>query len=329
MFFATFFDKNYISRAEVMIISLKGCLGNSLSKLFILCLDSKVEEHFRNDDTVELIRLEDLEKTFPQLLDCKRNRSFIEYLFTLSPFLPLYVLQEYSYVDRITTLDSDLLFFKSPQKYIDLLGKDKIGITKHDFPPDLMIWEKYGKYNVSFQSFPNTSNGLKCLENWCTSCEEYCGDYLDDLNRFADQKYLDSWNSLFEQIMEFPTPEIGLAPWNLKKFDIRFENQNLYAKNKEIVFYHFHGFKVKSSLHSVDGLLNYNFKRPNDSVINLYYYYWYLLKKAGHKYDFIFIRYKQKVNFSFISTLKDLINQPVLIKLGVLQKRISFYKLFK
>ncbi len=329
MFFATFFDKNYISRAEVMITSLKGCLGNNLSKLFILCLDSEVEEYFMYDDSIELIRHEDLEKSFPQLLDCKSNRTYIEYLFTLSPFLPLYILKKYSYVDRITTLDSDLLFFKSPQKYIDSLGRDKIGITKHDFPSDLMSWEQYGKYNVSFQSFPNTSNGLKCLEIWCASCQEYCGDYLDDLNRYADQKYLDSWNSQFEEILEFPTPEIGLAPWNLKKFDIRFEDQNLYVKNKEVVFFHFHGFKVKSIFHSVDGLLNYNFKSPSDSVKNLYFYYWHLLKKVGHKNDSVFVRYKQKVNSLFITFIKDLISHPVLIKLGGLQKRTSFYKLFK
>ena len=55
MYFATHFDKNYITRAEVMFKSLIDNLKNNLSKLYLLALDEVVITYFQNRENIEII----------------------------------------------------------------------------------------------------------------------------------------------------------------------------------------------------------------------------------------------------------------------------------
>ncbi len=230
-YYATLFDKNYLSRGKVMLQSLQDQTHNQ-SVLFVLALDQTAAELAAKWPNTRIVQIHDLEAFFPNLLEAKANRSFVSYIFTLSPFLPLYILQKHPEISRITTLDADLLFLNSPEKVLESLGDEKIGITQHGFPEEQKHKEIYGKYNVSFQSFPNTQNGLACLQSWAEDCLDFCGDYIDEKGRFADQKYLDFWSEKFHHVVDFP-PTIGLAPWNLKEQQLQQTNKKW--QTKEIV----------------------------------------------------------------------------------------------
>ena len=52
----------------------------------------------------------------------KSDRSRIEYYFTCTPSLPLYILKNYPEVDIITYLDADLFFFSNPAPIYNELG---------------------------------------------------------------------------------------------------------------------------------------------------------------------------------------------------------------
>ena len=315
MFFATILDKNYITRAQVMFNSLIESTNNDFGKLFIFCLDDNVFEYFKNTEKIQVIKTSDLEEYFPELLNAKSNRSFIEYIFTLSPFLPIFILNNHQYVKRITTIDADLYFISTPAKILNLLNNDEIGITPHSFPEELIHMEKHGKYNVSFQSFPRTENAIACLNYWAKLCIEFCGDEIDEYGRYADQKYLDNWKSMFSNVIDFPFPQIGLAPWNLKKVN----NNIIINRKKNIVFYHFHDFKIRSNFHSTIGLVNYNFKEINNTILQLYTTYWNKLCYVGHKTDNTFKRHSDNI-FKYLF-LRDIKNKPILIKIF----NISFY----
>lgn len=275
-YFTTFFDKNYLSRGLVMIESLqKQSLG---FELYLLCLDSVVFDYFEanklNFSQVKIILLEDIEKEDSALLACKTDRSLIEYYFTLSPCLPLYVLKKHN-LPHICSLDADIKFYASPQPLFDFLKEHSIVITPHKFSKEIEHLVKYGEYNVSFQIFKNDEWGIKCLKTWKTQCIEWCKDVLDEDNdRYADQKYLDNWKNLFlDKVKVLNDNFSGLAPWNLNKYNITIINNEFYSNNERIIFYHFHHNKFFNNKWVTNGFKSYqvNYKK---NILKIYKNYW-------------------------------------------------------
>lgn len=327
MYFASLFDGNYIPRAELMIESLIHHLGREFSKIFVLSLDKDVIIHFSGNSDVECISLNLVEEYFPELNIAKANRSFVEYIFTLSPYFPLYILENYPSVQRITSLDSDLYFFSSPGSILKSLGKENIGITAHNFPEELRDLEKFGKYNVSFQSFPNNDLGLKCLKDWANECLEYCGDELDSEGRFADQKYLDSWKDRYGHVVVFPTPEIGLAPWNIHNYPIELDSPFLKIKDKQVVFYHFQGIRVKRSGVFQLGLSEYQDEKPTKNTLKLYIFYLKELKRKSTSSDGQIGRLQKTKKDGKQSMVMDFKFQPMLVKSGPFYNYLDLRKL--
>jgi len=278
-YFATLLDQNYISRASVMINSLQKNTTNNVH-FFLLALDNYVVEFFSKNINVSILNVSDLEYKFPELIESKMNRSKVEYLFTLSPFLPLYILLQNKQIDRITTLDSDLYFLNDPIPFIKDLGHDKIGITQHGYVNDLEHLNSFGKFNVSFQSFPNTFEGINCLTDWGVDCIDYCGDEVDEKGRFGDQKYLDNWGIRYKNVVNFPTPYIGLAPWNVNRRNVTISDHKFTLNDKPIVFYHFHKFKLLNNRIFIHGLHYFNVNKMPYWLKGLYSIYWFEIKKA-------------------------------------------------
>lgn len=246
--FATLFDQNYLSRGLCLIESLDRVLDNNYL-LYILALDEHVERYFieSNKKHIILLNLVQLEEFYPELLVAKNNRSKVEYYFTLSPILPLYILEKFKHCDRITTLDSDIYFFASPTEIFNNYGADDILITPHDFPKKLENLAKYGKYNVSFQSFPNTPNGLSVLKDWKEKCINWCYDHQDEeTGYYADQKYLDDWSTNFGHVSSIDLKTCGRAPWNISDTVISSSKGKFFVENKPLIYYHFHSLRINN-----------------------------------------------------------------------------------
>lgn len=310
-----------------MIDSLINQMGQGFSKIFVLSLDQVVINYFRDNSKVECIPLSSVEDYFPELNVAKGTRSKVEYIFTLSPFFPLYLLMKFPEIERITSLDSDLFFFSSPKNILESLGREKIGITAHNFPIELRHLDKFGKYNVSFQSFPNTEIGLKCLRDWAEDCVQFCGDFLDDKGRFADQKYLDFWKERYESVVTFPSPEIGLAPWNIHSYQLDFDDLNLFIDGKKVVFYHFQGLRIKSHSRFMLGLTTYlENKKPSAGALKIYLFYIKKLSNKGKGEVDKIKRLQTSSSSGFQSVIDDLRIQPVLFKIGPFSKYLDFRK---
>jgi hypothetical protein len=295
MYFITLLDKNYISRASVMIETLFSFKQKCNYELFILCLDVETEIFFKNKDNINTINLQLFESNFNELTKIKHNRTYIEYIFTISPFLPLYIFKNFNHIDRITSIDADLYFLNDPFDIINELGNEYIGITAHNFNESNIHLEVYGKFNVSFQSFPRNINAIKCLKSWANSCIDYCSDILDNKGRYADQKYLEEWPYIYNNIKIFPSPSIGLAPWNLPLYD---------DKNSNIIFYHFHNIRFKSYFHMTSGVHGYGNYYLNKSVKKLYFLYWSKIKRYNSTNDKLISR-GSRSNNTLKSIYKD------------------------
>jgi hypothetical protein len=287
LYFTTFFDSNYLAKGITLYYSLKE-QTKSPFKIYLLCLDEKTFDFFTINKTdfefIELILIKDIEDSFPELKQVKKNRTLIEYYFTLSPILPLYLLRIYNN-DHICSMDADLFFYNNPNSIFEKLTQFSIIITPHKFSKELNDRKKYGLYNVSFQIFKNNNIGIQCLEKWKNNCIDWCYDFYDEKEqRFADQKYLDDWKKEYKNTILILDDSIsGLAVWNANNYNLRITDNVFISNDEKVLFYHFHNFKLVTSNIFLNGFNNYKVKR-NKTLDFIYQQYYLTLNINIYKY---------------------------------------------
>ena len=269
-YFGTLFDKNYLTRGLALRHSLRNS-GNPFV-LYVLCLDRDTYEFFEKDgstDTVQIL-LDDIEKAYPQLREAKGNRNWAEYIFTLSPFWPRFLLEHFENIPYIATLDADVYFFSDPAPIFDLLQKHDILVTPHRFHEDLHHKLVYGRYNVGFQVFKRTEVAFACLNRWGSQCIAWCYDRKEK-TRFADQKYLDEWQELYQSAFgEIDHIGAGIAPWNMKNMEVTRIKKELFVNGQRVIFVHFHLLRF-ISFHLINPGLHEYHVQPATSLIKYLY----------------------------------------------------------
>jgi hypothetical protein len=212
--------------------------------MWILCLDADCYKalsgmHLQN---VTLIPLDDLENCDEELFRSKSNRSIVEYYFTCTPALPLYVLDKNLDIDHITYLDADLFFFSDPSPIFREMADNSIAIMPHRFSPANKHKGAVGLYNVGWLTFRRSPAGLTGLHWWRERCIEWCYDRVEE-GRYADQKYLDEFPRLFQEVAIITHKGANLAPWNLSNYIIRLVENRVWVDDQPLIFYHYHGLK--------------------------------------------------------------------------------------
>lgn len=240
--FCTYFDRHYLIKGLALYRSLKKHCQSF--KLYILCMDQLCYDILSqlNYEEIHLISLEDFERFDGELLKTKQNRSLIEYYFTCTPSLPLFILANHPDVDIITYLDADLFFFNSPKPVFDEISDHSIAIIEHRFPPYLNDTGANGKYNVGWLSFRRDGAGLAALRWWREKCLEWCYD-RPDAGRMADQKYLDDWPTRFPGLLVLQHKGANLAPWNIGGYWLYWRGNQVYVEEDPLIFFHFHGVR--------------------------------------------------------------------------------------
>ena len=76
-------------------------------------------------DRLSVVSLDELEAHDPALLSTKTDRTPVEYCWTATPALPLYMLETRPELDEITYLDADLLFFADPEPLFEEMGQPR------------------------------------------------------------------------------------------------------------------------------------------------------------------------------------------------------------
>lgn len=241
-YFCTYFDQHYLTRGLALYRSLERHCAPF--RLWVLCLDQTT---FDVLTALELpgvvpIRLGGFEQGDDALLQAKQNRSLVEYYFTCTPSLVLYVFRHWPEVDSIAYLDADLWFFAAPSPVYEEVRDHSIGIIPHRFPPRLRVLEKHGIYNVGWLWFRRDTTALACLNWWRECCLEWCYDRVEP-GRFADQKYLDDWPQRFDRVAVVQHKGANLAPWNLSNYRVRCEGSQVLVDSDKLLFYHFHGLR--------------------------------------------------------------------------------------
>ena len=243
--FCTYFDKNYLIKGLALYRSLERNCDDF--KLWILCLDDKTFEILNklNLKKAELIKLPELEKADPGFFATKSTRNIVEYFWTSTPCLTLYVLKKNPSLQTITYLDADLYFFDSPKEIYRQFGNNSILIIPHHFAEKKRIqWEKIsGVFNVGLLIFRNNQEGLKCLEWWRERCLEWCYNRVEN-GLYGDQKYLDHFPEKFKELFILPQKGSNLATWNIRNYKISQKNGKVFVDEDALIFFHFASFRV-------------------------------------------------------------------------------------
>jgi hypothetical protein len=270
-YFYTYFDYHYLSRALALYESLKRHCPDF--RLWVLCLDE--ESHNILTDMklpgVGLITLQDIEKHDAELARAKADRTQIEYYFTCTPSLALFIFDNFGEVDLLTYLDADLFFFSDPAPIYEEMAHSSIAIIEHRFSQALLKndFARFGIYNVSWISFRRDKNGFSCIRWWRDRVIEWCHDRVDK-GRYADQKYLDVWPERFKNVVVLRHKGAGLAPWNLGNYKIHKEGKIIFVDDEKLIFFHFHKLKqVKKCLYDPN-LKKYGVKPSRNIIDNIY-----------------------------------------------------------
>ena len=236
-------------------------------KLWILCVDDRCHEVLEQLQlpNVALLKLSQLESD--GLLAIKPTRTKVEYCWTLTPFAPRFVFEADATVERVTYLDADLWFRKSPRLIFEDLSKagKHVLITEHAYTPEYDYSAINGQYCVQFITF-DREVGERVRQWWEDRCLEWCHARLED-GKFGDQKYLDDWPERFADEVHISSQrEWFLAPWNAARFP--------YTSG---IVYHFHGLRLLPSNKVSFGSI---YPLPNVLLENVYDPYLQDLKVA-------------------------------------------------
>ena len=168
----------------------------------------------------------------------------VEYCWTATPALPLFMLETRPELDEITYLDADLLFFADPEPAV---RGDGVRLRDdHPAPllPEYADHEKNGIYNVQFMTFRRDERGLRALRWWHDRCIEWCYCRLED-GKLGDQKYLDDWPERFQGVHVLQHKGGGLAPWNASQYRLRDRGGRIFVDEQPLVFFHYHRVRMR------------------------------------------------------------------------------------
>lgn len=238
--FCTYFDHRYLPRGIALYQSLRRHVGDF--ELWVLCLDAPCSRALRQLalPKVRPVELGEIEEATAGLRDARDDRSTLEFYFTCTPALPLYVLGRRREGELVTYVDADLYFFSDPAPAFRELGGRSVAIVGHRFTPDRLHMLEAGVYNVGWLSFRRDGPGLACLRWYLDRCLEWCGDYLSG-GRYADQKYLDDWPRRFAGVAVLRHKGVGLASWNLENYALSLRDGRVWVDDDPLIFFHFHG----------------------------------------------------------------------------------------
>ena len=212
--FCTLFDRNYLFKGLALHESLQRHVADFT--LWVLCMDDVVYEVLEKMrlPQLELLSLAQFEDE--DLLRAKGTRTQVEYCWTCTPSLPLFLLDHVPGIESITYLDADLYFFSEPTGVNREMAAGSIGIVEHRLSKEYESFaENVGIYNVALMVFKNDRYARECLTWWRDRCNEWCYSRAED-GKYGDQKYLDDWPQRFERVVVLQDVGVGLAPWNVR-----------------------------------------------------------------------------------------------------------------
>lgn len=238
MYFSILFDANYLNKGIALYLSIAKHTHDFT--MYVMALDRKCQDKL-NKIGFENVVVECIEEVDdPELAKAKNNRSRVEFCWTCGSYVTDYFFHKY-HLPHIIYLDSDLMFFQSPQVLQDEFHQKNasVGLVSH-----FMKYPLFGEYCTQYLYFKDDEDGRGCLRWWRDSCLEWCYSRLED-GKYGDQLYLNHFAERFNNVHGTENRGAGIAYWNLNSY--RFRDGNTIYKNQSWsnVFFHYSGINMR------------------------------------------------------------------------------------
>lgn len=238
MNFSILFDANYLNKGIALYLSIAKYTSDFT--LYVMALDRKCQTKlqligFKNIVVESIADVDD-----PELAKAKGNRSRVEFCWTCGSYVTDYFFRKYN-LSHIIYLDSDLMFFSSPQVLQDeYFNKNaSVGLVSH-----FMKYPLFGEYCTQYVYFKNDENGSKCLRWWRDSCLKWCYSKVED-GKYGDQLYLNYFAERFKNVFGTENRGAGIAYWNIEYYHFK-GNETFFGKQHwSNVFFHYSGINMR------------------------------------------------------------------------------------
>jgi hypothetical protein len=241
--YCTYFDVRYLIRGLAMIQSLRA-IGET-DEVEVLCLDEESRSLIKRSGCsgIKTTALQELVSTSAELQRVQKDRSSLEFIWTLTPFWIEYLFARRD-VNRVIYLDADLYFFGSLRPLHLEYEDSAVAIIPHRFHDRVAEREsRSGKYNVGLLAFRRSDDASRILKYWMSCCISSCSATPDG-RVFGDQKYLDDWPTRFNGVKVLDNIGANVAPWNLLNYRVTERGGKPYVDSEPVIFYHYHGLAV-------------------------------------------------------------------------------------
>ena len=244
-------DNNFLEKVLALNKSLKSFQDDYT--LHLLCLDDLIYENC-NEPNIIKYKLSDLIESDISLKRSQSNPpSFealnntggkiesakkLQFIWSLASYFSWWCLDNLE-PDDILYVDSDIYFYNGLSSLYECLDGHSIGIVEHRTPYSPVN----GRYNVGIVYFKNDFDGYKVLTWWKNCLMIPDNEYAQSHGSCGDQKYLEVFEQLSDQVKIIDENIGHLAPWNF--------NYHKYSNGKivwndlhqSLLYCHFSNFK--------------------------------------------------------------------------------------
>jgi len=283
--FTTYFNQFYLRKAVLMYESIIKYFDHDQDiEFFFYCFDQESVTILEKLSLprINIKKIDEVEHWFGINHSLFPERTYIEYMFTLTPIIVRHARSACPDAS-IIYVDSDYYFYSSPAELISQCSDYDMAFVMHDFPDKYLYLEEHGRFNVGWNYFSPSRSTTSALNRWCAYTVSWCHDRIEN-GKYADQKYLDYICGKVERFWPIPADTIGLAEYNFfsnqitLKLDDSLNIKEFKSNNKPIVAWHHHGV-VENAFNSYSLKINIQEARCSDLYKEIYETY---LKKLTY-----------------------------------------------
>lgn len=210
--------------------------------LTVLALDEAVAAELQRKAPAHLrvLPLADLVGAHPPLAAARADRTGAEFLLTCRSWLLRHLLPAIPAGELLTHVDASLYFFSPPEPLFEEIGTASAAIMPFRYPDDLAHLARHGRFSTGWVSLRHDATGRAIATDWSAKCVVWCFRVLE-IDRYAEQKYLDAWTKDFPGTVSLAHPGANVAPWNLHTVALGTGKSGLRVNKRPLISFHFHG----------------------------------------------------------------------------------------
>jgi len=240
----TLFDSKFMTQGLALLESVSQNTTVPI-KWTILAMDKLAYQTMLNraDPQIHLISIDDFSDI--ELQNVRKQRPWKEFCWTSAACLLKFCIDHSYSGQKIAYVDADCFFFSDIATMLERLDSfHSIGIHEHRFSEDRIGWlSKSGRFNVGVVAGVKGENFDKCVTRWRNQVIDRC-DVNPSEGRCGDQTYLNEWPDLYDSLVIFGDPGVGLAPWNIHRYKVKQSTTGILIDDSPLYFFHFHGLEL-------------------------------------------------------------------------------------